>query len=89
MTQVNASEIQAHLPDLLNSLSQGETSIVIEQAGKAIATLISYEEWKRLKQIESYLIVDDDEESFSPEEIITAYNQLHGTEFTVENIVND
>ncbi|NES99073.1 MAG: type II toxin-antitoxin system Phd/YefM family antitoxin [Sphaerospermopsis sp. SIO1G1] len=89
MTQVNASEIQEHLPDFLNTLSQGETSIVIEQAGQAIATLISYEEWKRLKQIESYLLLDDEEESFSPEEVITTYNQLHGTEFTVENIVND
>ncbi|NET70863.1 MAG: type II toxin-antitoxin system Phd/YefM family antitoxin [Sphaerospermopsis sp. SIO1G2] len=86
---VNASEIQEHLPDFLNTLSQGETSIVIEQAGQAIATLISYEEWKRLKQIESYLLLDDEEESFSPEEVITTYNQLHGTEFTVENIVND
>jgi prevent-host-death family protein len=89
MTQVNASQIQEHLPDFLDSLTQGEKSIVIEQAGKAIATLISYEEWKRLKKIESYLISEDDEESFSPEEVITVYNQLHGTEFTVKNIVND
>ncbi|MBO1052785.1 MAG: type II toxin-antitoxin system Phd/YefM family antitoxin [Dolichospermum sp. BR01] len=89
MNQVNATEVQEHLSDFLDSLTQGETSIVIEQAGKAIATLISYEEWKRLKQLESYLISEDDEESFSPEEVITAYNQLHGTEFTVENIVNE
>ncbi|MTJ52264.1 type II toxin-antitoxin system Phd/YefM family antitoxin [Anabaena sp. UHCC 0253] len=89
MTQVNATEVQEHLSDFLDSLTQGETSIVIEQAGKAIATLISYEEWKRLKQLESYLISEDDTESFTPEEVIQAYNQLHGTEFTVENIVNE
>jgi len=89
MNQVNATEIQEHLSDFLDSLTQGETSIVIEKAGKAIATLISYEEWKRLKQLDIYLISEDDEESFSPEEVIKAYNQLHGTEFTVENIVNE
>ena len=89
MNQVNATEIQEHLSDFLDSLTQGETSIVIEKAGKAIATLISYEEWKRLKQLDIYLVSEDDEESFSPEEVIKAYNQLHGTEFTVENIVNE
>ena len=90
MNQVNATEVQEHLSDFLDSLTQGKTSIVIEQAGKAIATLISYEEWKRLKQLEleSYLVAEDDKESFTPQEVIKAYNQLHGTEFTVENIVN-
>ena len=72
MNQVNATEIQEHLSDFLDSLTQGETSIVIEKAGKAIATLISYEEWKRLKQLDIYLISEDDEESFSPEEVIKA-----------------
>lgn len=89
MTQVTATQIQEHLPDFLHRLTQGETSIVIEQAGKAIATLISYEEWERLKKLESYIIADEDEESFSPEEVIEAYNQLHGTDFTRESIVND
>jgi prevent-host-death family protein len=89
MNQVNATQIQQHLTEFLNRLTQGEKSIIIEQEGKAIATLISYEEWERLKQLESYLISDDDEDSFSPEEIIESYNQLHGTDFTIESIVND
>jgi prevent-host-death family protein len=72
MNQVNATEIQEHLSDFLDSLTQGETSIVIEKAGKAIATLISYEEWKRLKQLDIYLVSEDDEESFSPEEVMKA-----------------
>ena len=72
MNQVKATEIQEHLSDFLDSLTQGETSIVIEKAGKAIATLISYEEWKRLKKLESYLISEDDEESLSPEEVMKA-----------------
>lgn len=88
MNQVDATQIQEHLTDFLERITQGETSIVIEQAGEAIAALISYEEWKRLKELERYLVVEDDEESFSPEEVIKLYNQLHDTEFTIENIVN-
>ncbi|HEY9704380.1 MAG TPA: type II toxin-antitoxin system Phd/YefM family antitoxin [Allocoleopsis sp.] len=87
MTQVTATQIQENFTDFLARLTQGETSIIIEQAGKAIATLISYEEWERLKDLESVLI--SDEESFSPEEVIEAYNQLHGTYFTKESIIND
>ncbi len=87
MNQVNASQIQQHLTKFLDRLIQGEKSIIIEQEGKAIATLISYEEWERLKQLESDLITD--EESFSSESVIESYNQLHGTDFTVESIVND
>lgn len=81
MTQVNATEIQEHLSDFLDSLAQGETSIVIEQAGKAIATLISYEEWKRLKQLESYLVAEDDEESFTPELVNEMMMKLGLTHF--------
>lgn len=70
----------------------GKHQLLLKKHRKAIATIISYEEWKRLKQLDIYLISENDsendEESFSPEEVIKAYNQLHGTEFTVENIVN-
>ena len=55
MNQVNASQVQKHLTEFLNRLIQGEKSIIIEQEGKAIATLISYEEWERLKQLEGDL----------------------------------
>jgi prevent-host-death family protein len=89
MTQVTATQIQENLTDFLDRLNQGETSIIIEQSGKAIATLVSYEEWKRLKHLESDLIEENDQEYFTPEEVIESYNQLHGTNFTVENIIND
>jgi hypothetical protein len=69
-------------------LPKEKHQLLLKKHRKAIATIISYEEWKRLKQLDIYLISEDDEESFSPEEVIKAYNQLHGTEFTVENIVN-
>ncbi|MGB5593681.1 MAG: type II toxin-antitoxin system Phd/YefM family antitoxin [Crocosphaera sp.] len=87
MNQVNAIQIQQHLTEFLDRLTQGEKSIIIEQEGKAIATLISYEEWERLKQLESDLIAD--EESFSPEAVMESYNHLHGTDFTIESIMND
>ncbi|MFM8005341.1 MAG: type II toxin-antitoxin system Phd/YefM family antitoxin, partial [Dolichospermum sp.] len=35
MHQVNATEIQEHLSDFLDSLTQGETSIIIEKAQKS------------------------------------------------------
>jgi antitoxin (DNA-binding transcriptional repressor) of toxin-antitoxin stability system len=35
MNQVNATEIQEHLSDFLDSLTQGETSIIIEKAQKS------------------------------------------------------
>ncbi len=69
-------------------LPKEKHQLLLKKHRKAIATIISYEEWKGLKQLDIYLISEDDEESFSPEEVIKAYNQLHGTEFTVENIVN-
>jgi len=89
MTQVNVTQIQAHFADFLARLTQGETSIIIEQEGQAIATLINYQEWERLKQIERDLIAEEKEESFTPEEVIEAYNQHHGTEFSLESIVHD
>ncbi len=69
-------------------LPKEKHQLLLKKHRKAIATIISYEEWKGLKQLDIYLVSEDDEESFSPEEVIKAYNQLHGTEFTVENIVN-
>ncbi|MDB9455321.1 hypothetical protein PN463_19860 [Dolichospermum circinale CS-537/03] len=35
MNQVNANEIQEHLSDFLDSLTQGQTSIIIEKAQKS------------------------------------------------------
>lgn len=69
-------------------LPKEKHQLLLKKHRKAIATIISYEEWKGLKQLDIYLVSEDDEESFSPEAVIKAYNQLHGTEFTVENIVN-
>ena len=55
---------------------------------KAIATLINYEEWKRLKQVEMELMNEDNENFYTVEEVIAEYNQIHGTKFTLENLKN-
>jgi len=47
MKTVNITQVQDSFDDFLNCIDQEQ--IVIEKEGKAIATLINYEEWKRLK----------------------------------------
>jgi PHD/YefM family antitoxin component YafN of YafNO toxin-antitoxin module len=87
MKKVNVTQIQDSFNDFLNCIDQEQ--IVIEKEGKAIATLINYEEWKRLKQVEIELMSEDNENFYTVEEIIAEYNQIHGTEFTLENLKND
>jgi PHD/YefM family antitoxin component YafN of YafNO toxin-antitoxin module len=87
MKTVNVTQVQDSFDDFLNCIDQEQ--IVIEKEGKAIATLINYEEWKRLKQVEIELMSEDDENFYTVEEVIAEYNQIHGTEFTLENLKND
>ena len=86
MKTVNITQVQDSFDDFLNCIDQEQ--IVIEKEGKAIATLINYEEWKRLKQVEMELINEDNENFYTVEEVIAEYNQIHGTEFTLENLNN-
>jgi PHD/YefM family antitoxin component YafN of YafNO toxin-antitoxin module len=87
MKTVNVTQVQDSFDDFLNCIDQEQ--IVIEKEGKAIATLINYEEWKRLKQVEIELMSEDDENFYTVEEVVAEYNQIHGTEFTLENLKND
>lgn len=89
MNQVNATEIQEHLSDFWIVLPKGKHQLLLKKLEKRSLLSLVMKKWKRLKQLDIYLVSEDDEESFSPEEVIKAYNQLHGTEFTVENIVNE
>ncbi|NER21904.1 MAG: lipoate--protein ligase family protein [Symploca sp. SIO1C2] len=50
---------------------------------------LSGEEWQRLKQLEIELIEKNEEGFDTAEEVIAEYNQIHSTEFTVENLKND
>ena len=86
MKTVDISQVQDSFDDFLNCID--EEQIVIEKEGKAIATLINYEEWKQLKQVEMELINEDNENFYTVEEVIAEYNQIHGTEFTLENLKN-
>ena len=87
MKKVNVTQVQDSFDTFLNSIDQEQ--IVIEKEGKAIATLINYEEWKRLKRLEKELMDEEEEDFDTVEEVIAEYNQIHGTEFTVENLTND
>ena len=87
MKTVNVTQVQDSFDDFLNYIDQEQ--IVIEKEGKAIATLINYEEWKRLKQVEIELMNEDNEFFYTVEEVIAEYNQIHETEFTLENLKND
>jgi PHD/YefM family antitoxin component YafN of YafNO toxin-antitoxin module len=87
MKTVSITQVQDSFDDFLNCID--EEQIVIEKEGKAIATLINYEEWKRLKQVEIELMNEDNENFYTVEEVIAEYNQIHETEFTLENLKND
>jgi len=87
MKKVNFTQVQDSFDNLINSIDQEQ--IVIEKEGKAIATLINYKEWQRLKQLEIELVEENEEDFDTVEEVIAEYNQIHGTEFTVENLKND
>ena len=87
MKKVNVTQFQDSFDKFLKSTVQEQ--IVIEKEGKAIATLINYEEWKRLKQLEIEMTNEDEEDFYNLEEVIAEYNQIHGTEFTIENLRND
>ena len=58
MTKVNVNEIKTNFTDLLTQLKKTGESIVIEDNDQAFATVINYEEWKRLKELEKQIIME-------------------------------
>jgi prevent-host-death family protein len=96
MTKVEADQAQEKFSELLALVEEGQERIVIESQGQVIAAVISYADLKRLEALEDArdvadfqrAITESDGESYSLEEVITDYNELHGTNFTVENILN-
>lgn len=99
MTKVEATEAQAHFSELIDRVEADNERIVIEQAGQAKVVLISYADLKRLEALEEDLrdveamkqaMAEAEEEGFvSLEEVIKGYNELHGTNFTLENLTDD
>ena len=97
MTKVDSIDAQNHWAEILTRVGANRERVVIEQEGQAVAAIISYEELKRFEAWEnereaaqlSSAISEDDGEFVTLEEVIEGYNELHGTDFTVESIVND
>lgn len=97
MTKVEATQAQENFSELLALVEEGQERIVIESKGIVIAAVISYTDLKRLEALEDAedvadfrrAITESNGESYPVEEIITHYNELHGTDFTVENILNE
>lgn len=96
MNKLDASQIQADLPEILTRVKKQGERIVIEQEGQAIAAIISSADLKRLEALEDAkdaelicLRLAANEEFFTAEEVIAYYNEQHGTNFTVESILNE
>ncbi len=96
MTNIDVTEIQENFSELLSRVEQQGEKVVIEQNGQAVAVLISYEELKRLQKLEFVKYIDqssnnseNDQELVTLEDVIQGYNALHGTDLTLENIIND
>ncbi|NDJ22864.1 type II toxin-antitoxin system prevent-host-death family antitoxin [Nostoc sp. B(2019)] len=97
MTKVEATQAQEKFSEILALVENRQERIVIESEGQVIAAVISYADLKRLEALEDArdvadvqrAIAESNSEFYSVEEVITSYNELHGTDFTVENILND
>lgn len=70
MTKIDTFTQTINFNDLLIQLKQQKESIIIEDNGKAIATLINYEEWERLKQLEKQLIIDNKLEDYTLDQLL-------------------
>ncbi|KYC40092.1 prevent-host-death family protein [Scytonema hofmannii PCC 7110] len=97
MTKLEANQAKERFSELLALVEKGQERIVIESEGEIIAAVISYADLKRLETLENArdiadfqsAVAESNGESYSVEEVITHYNELHGTNFTVDNIQND
>lgn len=97
MAKVEANQVQENFPELLALLDANQERIVIESEGKLVAAVISYADLKRLEALEEASDIKDfqralaesDGELYSVEEVIAHYNELHGTNFTAQSILND
>jgi prevent-host-death family protein len=96
-TKMEAMQAQQNFAELLTRVEKGKERIVIEQQGQAVVAIISYEDLKRLEALEDTrdlaalqrAVVESDGETYSVEEVIAQYNEIHGTDFTVESVLND
>lgn len=93
MTKVEAAQAQAQFSELISRVERDKERIVIEQSGQAVGAIVSYEDLKRLEALEDAReiaevnrIKAENEPFVSLEEVVQRYNDLHGTEFTIEEL---
>ncbi len=97
MTKVDSSQAQDRFVEIISSVGDRGERVIIEKEGKAVAAIISYADLKRLEALENArdaemmlrAIEEHDGEFVTIEEVIEGYNKLHGTNFNIENIIND
>lgn len=97
MTKVDSSQAQDRWIEIITSVGDSGERVVIEQEGKAVAVIISYSDLKRFEALEDTrdaemlqrAMAENDGEFVTIEEVIEGYNKLHGTDFTIENIIDD
>lgn len=71
-------QLTINLPDIL---SQEKKSQLIKEIEKILLSEgISYDIQQEVQK--------DEEDFYNVEEVIAEYNQIHGTEFTIENLRN-
>ncbi len=85
MTNIDVTEIQGNFSELLSRFEHEGEKVVIEQNGQAVAVLISYEELKRLQELEFVKYIDqssnnseNDQELVTLEDVIQGDNAWHG-----------
>ncbi|PSB01715.1 type II toxin-antitoxin system Phd/YefM family antitoxin [Merismopedia glauca] len=97
MDKVDSNQAQGRFTELLNRVVENGETITIEREGEAVAAMVSYDDLKRLEALENtrdvanmhQSVAEHNGEFVALETVIEGYNRLHGTEFTIENIVND
>jgi prevent-host-death family protein len=96
MTKVEANQAQVQFAELISRVEDHQERIVIEQAGQAVAAVISYADLQRLEALEDALDAEfvrrakaENPEFVSLEDVVEGYNQQHGTNLTIKSVLND
>ena len=93
MTKVEANQAQAQFVELISRVEDNQERIVIEQAGQAVAAVISYADLQRFEAMEDALDAEfvrrvkaENPEFVTLEEVVEGYNQRHGMDLTLESL---
>lgn len=96
MAKVEANQAQAQFAELISRVEDHQERIVIEQAGQAVAAVISYADLQRFEALEDALDAEfvrrakaENPEFVNLEQVVEGYNQQHGTNLTLESLLND